>query len=59
MSMKPQAGNPTIDKRFADELNYLYQRLSTVNNLIRTLEEYDQVRPKPAQMDFPMQEKTA
>ncbi len=31
-----------------DELKYLYERLSTVNNLIRSLEQYEEVRPKPA-----------
>jgi hypothetical protein len=45
------------NNRFAEELAYLYQRLSTVDNLIRTLEEYDRLRPRPAQL--PIHEKTA
>jgi len=33
-----------------EELEYLYKRLSTVNNLIRALQEYDLYRPKPSQL---------
>jgi hypothetical protein len=54
---KTQAGASASDNRFAEELEYLYQRLTTVNNLIRTLEEYDLHRPKPARL--PIRERTA
>lgn len=38
------------------QLDYLYKRLATVTNLIRSLEEYDLHRPKPTVV---VQEKTA
>ena len=38
------------DEDFQEELEYLYQRLSAVNNLIRSLEQYDKLRPKPAEV---------
>ena len=57
MPLKIQAGSVAADHRFAEELEYLYKRLQSVNNLIRTLEEYDRQRPKPAR--FPITEKTA
>jgi hypothetical protein len=57
MPSKRPAGSTAADNRFAEELEYLYKRLYTVNNLIRTLEEYDRHRPKPAHLTI--QEKTA
>jgi len=41
---------------YNQELDYLYRRLATVNNLIRSLEEYERHRPKPAPL---AQEKSA
>ena len=40
----------SLDKQleYNRQLDYLYLRLATVNNLIRSLEEYDLHRPKPA-----------
>ena len=35
---------------YSQELEYLYQRLATVDNLIRSLEEYDLHRPKPTKV---------
>ena len=43
-----QIAVPTRD--FHQELEYLYRRLSTVNNLIRLLEEYNRFRPQPARL---------
>jgi hypothetical protein len=57
MPSKMPTGTSASDNRFAEELAYLYKRLSTVTNLIRTLEEYDRLRPRPAQVS--MHEKTA
>jgi hypothetical protein len=57
MTLKISAGTTSSDNRFAEELTYLYKRLSTVNDLIRTLEQYDRLRPKPAEL--PIREKTA
>jgi len=57
MPSKMPTGTSASDNRFAEELAYLYKRLSTVTNLIRSLEEYDRLRPRPAQV--PMHEKTA
>jgi len=34
------------------ELAHLYKRLYTVTNLIRTLEEYERVRPRPARLNI-------
>jgi hypothetical protein len=34
------------------ELAHLYKRLSTVTNLIRSLEEYDRIRPRPARLNI-------
>ena len=58
MPLMRRAGTAVPDKRFGEELEYLYKRLATVNNLIRTLEEYDQIRPRPAQFQIRV-EKTA
>jgi hypothetical protein len=58
MPLMRRAGTIVSDKRFGEELEYLYKRLATVNNLIRTLEEYDQNRPRPAQLQIRV-EKTA
>jgi hypothetical protein len=57
MPSKMPTGTSASDHRFAEELAYLYKRLSTVNSLIRTLEEYDRLRPRPAEL--PIREKTA
>jgi hypothetical protein len=57
MALKRPAGSSASDNRFAEELDYLYKRLHTVDNLIRTLEDYDRIRPKPAHLRI--QEKTA
>ena len=57
MALKRPAGSVTLDNRFAEELEYLYKRLYTVDNLIRTLEAYDRQRPKPAHLTI--REKTA
>lgn len=57
MALKRPAGSVTSENRFAEELDYLYKRLYTVDNLIRTLEEYDRQRPKPAHLTI--REKTA
>ena len=57
MPLKRPAGSVASDNRFAEELDYLYKRLYTVDNLIRTLEEYDRQRPKHAQLTI--REKTA
>jgi hypothetical protein len=46
-----------LEDGYEQELKYLYWRLSTVNDLIRSLEEYDLLQPKFAQM--PVREKTA
>ena len=43
-------GDSIKDAQMRQELDYLYKRLSTVNNLIRTLEQYDLDRPKPRQL---------
>ena len=48
MAAHTQAGIRTSDNRFAQELEYLYKRLATVDNLIRTLEDYARVRLEPA-----------
>jgi len=57
MASKRSTGSSPSENPFAKELEYLYHRLYTVNNLIRTLEDYDRIRPKPAK--FTIQEKTA
>ena len=53
MAAHTQAGIRTSDNRFAQEFEYLYKRLATVDNLIRTLEDYARVRlePVPAVQD--------
>ncbi len=39
----------TSDIVIRKELEYLYNRRSAVESLIRSLEQYDQYRPKPAE----------
>lgn len=43
---KNQLGSSPQETRFTEELSYLYKRLETVENLIRTIENYDRLRPK-------------
>ena len=57
MAQKRRAGSTVTDNRFSEELKYLYKRLATVDNLIRTLEQYDSLRPKLTRL--PIEEKTA
>jgi hypothetical protein len=57
MSLKSQAGRSERDKEQTEELEYLYKRLFTLNNLIRAFEEYDLHRPKASQ--WSIREKTA
>jgi hypothetical protein len=44
------------EQAIQEELDYLYRRLSSVNNLIRSLEQYDLLQPKPKELP---QEKSA
>jgi hypothetical protein len=53
----PTAHLEPAEGKYAQELQYLYRRLHSVENLIRTLEAYDLLRPKPIQI--PITEKTA
>jgi len=46
-----------LEDSYDQELTFLYRRLSSVEDLIRTLEEYDRVRPRPTRL--PITEKTA
>src|SRR3954454_18090663 len=57
MTAKIQAGYTKPGNGYEREIKYLYQRLATVNNLIRRLEEYDMARPRPVQ--FKSTQKTA
>jgi hypothetical protein len=57
MALNTETAHSAGDDRYAQELQYLHERLNTVDNLIRTLEAYDLIRPRPVQ--FPTREKTA
>ena len=50
MPLDNPAGSSEPEQEFEQELEYLYKRLSTVDNLIRTLEDYEQYRPKLARL---------
>jgi hypothetical protein len=50
MLLKNPVGTATTERDTQRELDYLYKRLSTVDELIRSLENYDLHRPKPAQV---------
>jgi hypothetical protein len=49
MPLDEPAGLPG-ERELKEELKYLYRRLSTVNKLIRALQEYDLYRPKGSQL---------
>ena len=57
MGLNTHTGSSAPEHRFADELEYLYKRLATVNSLISAIEEYDLRRPKP--VELPTRERTA
>jgi hypothetical protein len=46
----PQYTEPEVKQD--RELAYLYKRLSTVTNLIRALEDYERVHPRPARLNI-------
>lgn len=50
MPLKSQADFSQREGKYAEELQFLYQRLFTVTNLIRAFEEYDLQRPKPSRL---------
>lgn len=56
MLIRNRVGSTATEQEIQRELDYLYNRLHTINNLIRSLEAYDLHRPKPAQIP---REKTA
>ena len=57
MGLNSPTAHSEPEDRYAEELQHLYRRLHAVENLIRTLEAYDLLRPKPTQI--PIAEKTA
>ena len=50
MRLDNTTGYVAREQAMNQELDYLLQRLSTVNNLIRSLERYEATRPKPKQI---------
>jgi hypothetical protein len=47
MKVHRLAGKTEVERALKEELEYLYKRLSTINDLIRSLERYDQYRREP------------
>jgi hypothetical protein len=47
MKVHRLAGKSDVDRALKEELDYLYKRLSTINDLIRSLEQYDQYSREP------------
>jgi hypothetical protein len=52
MPLKMDTGSSATNRAYIQELKYLQKRLNTLNNLIRTLEQYDRIRPKPAKISL-------
>jgi hypothetical protein len=47
MKVHRLAGKSEVDRALKEELDYLYKRLSTINDLIHSLEQYDQYSREP------------